>query len=176
MDIVFLGHSIVKPFKNPNGPDYDRYQPKLDHRAVGLLHAWCDVVGFACFEEGGASADKGERARGWSTGRRLIRLEHNAAWDAKARLGMPAEVSLLLESPWKPFAAAVAASRDLTSADVAALIETELARLGDEFTKPDGDPSTSAAVRGAVAAAADNVTTLSKYLTGLKQSQPKEKI
>lgn len=175
VDIVFLSHSLVKTFKNPLGEDFDRYQPKLDHRATGLIHGWCDVVGFVCFEEGGAKATAKDRARGWSTGRRLIRLEHNAAWDAKSRIGMPPEIDLGFEHPWAPFAAAVEQSRSMGPADVVALIEAELARLGDEFVKADGSPSTAAAVRRALEGV-DSVSTLGKFLNGLKQAQPKQEV
>lgn len=172
MDVIVIDHSVVTPFKNPLGDDYDRYQPKIDRRAAASLISWADVVGYICFEEGGAKATTRDRARGWSTGQRLIRLERTAAWDAKRRIGMPETIELLLESPWKPFADAIEASRSVTIESVTALIEAELARLGAEFVKEDGGASSAAAVRRAVAAT-DSTTTLGKYLTGLKASQPK---
>jgi hypothetical protein len=83
MHIIFVGHSLVKTFKNPLGDDYDRYRPKLDDRALGLLREWCEVVGFVTFEDIAKKAKGANRARGVSSGLRVIQLEHNAAWDAK---------------------------------------------------------------------------------------------
>lgn len=174
MDIVLLGHSLVKTFKNPITEDYDRFRPKLDDRALGLLREWCDVIGFVSFEDfGGKITGLGERPRGWSSGRRVIHLSHHAAWDAKTRLPMPDEIDLQFERPWAPFAAAVAASRDLGPDDIRKLIDAELERLGAVFTKPDGGETNADAVRTAAGAATDT-TTLTRYLNTLKQSQPKE--
>lgn len=172
VDVIILDHCVVNTFKNPLGDDYDRYQPKIDKKAAVALIGWADVVGFCCFEEGGAKATARDRARGWSTGQHLIRLERSAAWDAKRRLGMPETVEMTLESPWKPFADAVDASRNLTAVDVIKAIDVELVRLGAEFVKSDGGIATADGVRKAVAAT-DSITTLSKYLNDLKASQPK---
>jgi hypothetical protein len=178
VDIVFLAHAIVKPYKNPLGEDYDRFRPKLDERAVGFLREWFDVLGFVSYEDGGSKlvGDNSDsaRARGWTTGRRLIRFGHSAAWDAKTRLPMPDEVELTVEHPWAPFAAAVEATRSLTADDLRGMVTAELERLGATFAKPNGDEGTADAVSKAVADAGDNVSTLSKYLNTLKQSQPKE--
>jgi hypothetical protein len=50
MNIVFIAHSYVKPFKNPEGEDYDRYELKLNIKAGGLVKEWVDDVLFAHYE------------------------------------------------------------------------------------------------------------------------------
>jgi hypothetical protein len=178
IDIVFLAHSIVKTYKNPTGEDYDRFIPKLNDKATAFLREWFDVVGFVSFEDGAAKlvgdAGDGARARGWTTGRRLIRFGHSAAWDAKTRLPMPDEVELTVEHPWAPFAAAVEATRSLTPDDLRRMLAAELERLGATFTKPNGEEGSADAVAKAITDAGDNVSVLAKYHNLLAQSQPKE--
>lgn len=174
MHIIFVGHSLVKTFKNPTGEDYDRYRPKLDDRALGLLREWCEVVGFVTFDDIGKKAKGATRARGVSSGLRVIQLEHNAAWDAKSRLPLPPMIELTLERPWAPFEAALDA---LFNADPKALresIDVELARLGDVFVLADGSERQSAVIRTRVADAGDDTSTLTKYLNALRTSQVKE--
>jgi hypothetical protein len=174
MHIIFIGHSLVKSFKNPIGADYDRYRPKLDDRALGLLREWCDVVGFLTYDDNGKKEKGASRARGVSSGLRVIHLEHNAAWDAKSRLPLPAMLELPFERPWQPFADALDALFDADPDAIRASIEIELKRLGVSFTRADGSESTTERVRVAVIAAGNDASTLSKYLTALKQAQTKE--
>ena len=98
MQVVMLGHSIVKTFKNPEGEDYDRYQLRVHDKTGGLIKEWCDIVGFVRFDGGAAKlkgdASQAKRARGWATGKRVVHLARDAAWDAKSRLSMPAEIEL----------------------------------------------------------------------------------
>jgi hypothetical protein len=173
MHVIFVGHVMVKTFKNPTGDDYDRYRPKLDDRALGLLREWCEVIGFVTFDDVAKRAVGTTRARGVSTGYRVIHLEHNAAWDAKSRLPLPAQIDLALERPWAPFEQALDALY-VTPDSVRAKIDAELARLGDAFVRAEGTESTAEAVRAAVAQAGDDVATLSKYLIVLSQATAKE--
>lgn len=174
MHVIFVGHSLVKTFKNPAGEDYDRYRPKLDDKALGLLREWCEVVGFVTFDDLAKKASFTSRARGVSSGRRVIHLEHNAAWDAKSRLPLPAIVDLTLERPWAPFESAIEALQMADPATLRAAIDAELVRLGDDFLRSDGTESKAESVRSAVAAAGNDTSTLTKYLTALKQAQIKD--
>jgi len=188
MHIVLAGHVLVKTFKNPEGEDYDRYRPKLDDRALGLLREWCEVIGLVTFEDVAKKMTKlASRARGVSTGARIIRLEHNAAWDGKCRLPMPSQIDLELEHPWAPFRLALQSLATGTPDGLRAAIATELHRLGDVFgtgleesggqvwfVRSDGKEASALTVRTAVAQAGDDVATLSKYLVVLSQSLTKE--
>jgi len=188
MHIVLAGHVLVKTFKNPEGEDYDRYRPKLDDRALGLLREWCEVIGLVTFEDVAKKMTKlASRARGVSTGARIIRLEHNAAWDGKCRLPMPSQIDLELEHPWAPFRLALQSLATDTPDGLRAAIATELHRLGDVlgtgleesggqvwFVRSDGKEASALTVRTAVTQAGDDVATLSKYLVVLSQSLTKE--
>lgn len=174
MHIIFVGHSLVKTFKNPTGEDYDRYRPKLDDRALGLLREWCEVVGFVTFDDIAKKNKGATRARGVSSGLRVIQLEHNAAWDAKSRLPLPPMIELTLERPWAPFEAAIEALYNADPANLRASIESELARLGDAFLRADGTEAKAETVRARVVEAKDDTSTLTKYLNALRSAQPKE--
>lgn len=174
MHIIFVGHSLVKTFKNPTGEDYDRYRPKLDDRALGLLREWCEVVGFVTFDDIAKKGKGAKRARGVSSGLRVIQLEHHAAWDAKSRLPLPPMIELTLERPWSPFEAALDALYNADPNVLRAGIEAEIARVGEEFIKSDGSVGNVAALRAAVTSAGNDISTLTKYFNALKQAQPKE--
>ena len=163
MDVVLVAHSLVKAFKNPVGPDFDRYQPALHDKASGFLKGWVDVVGFVRHDVDAAKipgTGKNARAKGFSTGRRMLMLEPTAAYDAKARIGMPAEVEIDIVSPWAPLAAAVEGSFEDQAPKLRAAIDEEVARIGDA--------DTTAKVAAAVAKAGDDPTVLSRFLVSLK--------
>jgi len=175
VQIVAIGHSVVATFKNPEGEDFDRYQLHAHRDFAGQLKEWCDVVGFIRFEGGAAKLNgdtsKSARARGWATSRRLVQLAREAAWDAKCRLSLPAEIELDAAHPWAPFAAATHGAQDATSADLKAAIAAEFERItsGDldaPFTTAAGKV-TSRAELGAIAATADTAT-LTRILAGLR--------
>lgn len=175
MQVVMLGHSIVKTFKNPEGEDYDRYQLRVHDKTGGLIKEWCDVVGFVRFD-GGAMKLKGDasqakRARGWATGKRIVQLARDAAWDAKSRLSMPAEIELGLEHPWEPFASAATGTRDSSADDVKAAIVAELNRIGVEAFTTAAGKSTTRTEMLALVERADN-TIRTRILAGLKATNP----
>lgn len=123
MNVIFTAHAQIRPFKNPEGEDYDRYSMKLNEKAAGLLKGWCESVLFAQFETY-AVTDENKRTRGVSDGSRLIRTARTAAYDAKNRDDLPASLPL----DWQAFAEAVAAkgpqSADKLRARIAALADT----------------------------------------------------
>ena len=171
ISVVMLGHAIVKTFKNPTGEDYDKFQLRLNDKAAGLLKERSDVVGFIRFD-GGSAKLKGDtaqtpRARGWVSGRRLIHLANDAAWDAKSRLALPAELELGEAHPWAPFAEAEHGARDATNDSLLAEVTAELDRIGsDEFTTSTGRTTSRALVLAMVANS--DASTISRVLTGLR--------
>lgn len=92
MEVILLAHATIKTFANPAGDDYGRYECKLHRGAAALVREWCDVNLFAVHEE--FVTEKKGRAKGVSTGRRVIHTERTAAWDAKNRYALPAELPL----------------------------------------------------------------------------------
>jgi hypothetical protein len=50
MTIMVLSHAKISTFKNPEGPDYDRFQPDVTPKTWSLTHKWADAVLFWNFE------------------------------------------------------------------------------------------------------------------------------
>lgn len=176
MAIVILAHSDEKTYKNPRGPDYDRFKAEMHELAWGKIAAWCDVVGFIDFESGG-SALKGDesqvkRARGWSTGRRMIQLAPDAAVpDAKCRLSLPAELELGEAHPWAPFANAKLKAEEATVESLTADILAEVDRITGgnreiEFITDAGTRTSFAAIQDLTTKS--DASVLSRVLAGLK--------
>lgn len=107
MHVIFLAHSWIKTFKNPEDEDYDRYEMKLNAKAGGLLREWCDTVLFARYETFTTKDDRTKRVRGVSNGARVMHTQRMAAWDAKNRHDLPETLPL----DWHAFEEAVRAHR-----------------------------------------------------------------
>jgi hypothetical protein len=119
MGIMLLCHTKVTTFKNPEGPDYDRYQPDMHPKTWALTHKWSDVVLFGNFETAvaggsiGEGVKQGRKGKGTGGSYRMLYTERCAAYDAKNRLGLPPEIEMG-GSPveaWANYKAAVAAAR-----------------------------------------------------------------
>lgn len=173
MNVIMLGHSTVATIKIPGSENYDRYVPLIHTKAVGVIGANADVVGFVTFDDVAKRITSGSAKKTIGvTGHRVIHLEHSACWDAKSRLPMPAQINLLEVSPWSPFAEAIHRLHTMNPGALRTQIVAELSRIGDPFTKSDGGVGNAAAVRAAVMKAGDEVATLFKYLTTLQQASP----
>lgn len=114
MTILWLCHTKVKPFKNPEGADYDRYQPDVHEKTWGLSHKWADCVLFGNFEVT-VQTEKADAKKGKGTGGsfRLMYTERRAAYDAKNRLGLTGEIEMgnSPQEAFAGFAAAIKAGR-----------------------------------------------------------------
>lgn len=85
MHVILLAHSWIKPFKNPEGDDFDRYEMKLHAKAAGLIKEWAETVLFTNYETFASKDAKTKRVKGVSTGARLMYTTRCAAFDAKNR-------------------------------------------------------------------------------------------
>ena len=83
MSVVLLGHTRVAPFKNPEGEDYDRFQPDLHKKTAAALTRWADAVLFANYY---TEVEDGKGKGGKS---RVLYTEYSPAFAAKNRLGLP---------------------------------------------------------------------------------------
>jgi hypothetical protein len=166
MGIVILAHAAIKNFKNPSGPDFDRWVPAVHAQAAGFLKGWSDIVGMLCHEET-TIEKKGAKAKGISTGIHVLKLAHSAAFDAKGRGNLPDEVEIPRESPWAPFAAAIDAGHEVDAAKLASQIKDETDRIGDA----DLTDRVNAAVKSAVAK--NDTPSLITYLNNLKTRSAK---
>lgn len=46
IEIVFVTHTKVKGFNDPENERYDRYVADLEEPNAAILHKWCDIIGF----------------------------------------------------------------------------------------------------------------------------------
>lgn len=94
--IILLAHCKIRPFKNPEGPDYDRYASNLHEKVWDMTKQWADLVGFGNFYTT-VESDKGTKQRkGKAVGgdTRVLYTVRSAAYDAKNRFGMDAMIQM----------------------------------------------------------------------------------
>ena len=115
MAILALCHTEKIPFKNPEGPDYERYEPAFIYRPTwGVTHKWADCILFMNFhttiETASKNASKG-KAKGGQV--RMIHTVRHAAYDAKNRFGLPEEIDAgeSGKEAWNNFATALTDAR-----------------------------------------------------------------
>ncbi len=132
MHVIILAHAWVKPFKNPLGDDFDRYEPKIHVKASALLKEWADCVLFAQHETGTVMKGEGAfaKARGLSSGARYIYTQRTAGYDAGNRYGLPPKLPL----NWQGFEDAVKAGTPEDPVKLLALINA-LAEQVDPETR-----------------------------------------
>jgi len=92
--VVMVAHATIKRTSPPDETDgYDRYELKLTKQTAPLLKEWADLLLFCNYRtklvEG---ADGRMKAQGGKT--RVMYAERAAAWDAKNRFGLPAEMPM----------------------------------------------------------------------------------
>lgn len=153
MHMVLIAHSWIKGFKNPTGDDYDRYEMKTHAKAGGLLREWCDAQLFATHETFTHESDG--RAKGISSGARVIHTERDAAWDAKNRYDLPVKLPL----DWEAFMDAVAAHRPDDPRRLLKQVDAMLAEVDNE--------ALTTRVRTAVAAANGDASELARIANKL---------
>src|SRR5690606_25485277 len=141
----------IKTFKNPTGDDFDRYELKLHKHPSGMFREWCDVVLFGAYEQ--FVDDSSGRAKGVSTGARVIHTQRTAAWDAKNRQNLPETMPL----DWTTFYEAVKAGQDPI------VLRNRIERLLES-----ADDGLSARVRAAVTKAEDDAERLARIADKLK--------
>ncbi len=111
MSVVLLAHTRVRQFKNPIGPDFDRYCADVHDKTWALTHRWADAVLFANYFV--VVDEEGMRAKGKGGQQRILYTEYDAAYDAKNRYGLPAEIQMGSSGAeaWKNLADAIRAAR-----------------------------------------------------------------
>lgn len=152
MGVILVGHMQIRPYKNPEGPDYDRFSLKLHDKAAGFIKGWCDTVLYARPME--LAHEKNKRVRGVSTGERVMHTSRTAVYDAKNRYDLPDTIPL----DWDTFARAVAAATPASPARLRSEIETLL---------PKASPETQEKVRIALGKVGDNAAQLARMLNKL---------
>jgi hypothetical protein len=98
LNVVLIAHSKVARTNPPDLDEgYDRYELKLTKQSAPLVKEWADCLLFANYKTRLVEGDDGRtRARGGKE--RVLHTERTAAWDAKNRFGLPAELPMTAEA------------------------------------------------------------------------------
>ena len=94
VNIILLSHAKVQNFKNPLGPDFDRYVPDCHAKTWSVTHKWADVVMFGQFVTVTQEDRKTKRVRGIGGTERVVYTQRTDAFDAKNRYGMAAQIPM----------------------------------------------------------------------------------
>ncbi len=89
MSVMLLGHAQVDDFKNPEGPDFDRWLPQCHEATWAVTHQWADMVLFANYI---VAVDKEGKGQGGV--KRFLYTQFHPAYDAKNRYGLPSQISM----------------------------------------------------------------------------------
>lgn len=98
INVVLVGHTTVKRTSPPDMDEgYDRYELKLTKQSGPLVKEWADAILFANYRTKLVAGEDGRtRARGGKE--RVLHTERTAAWDAKNRYGLAAELPMTIEA------------------------------------------------------------------------------
>ena len=138
LNVAFVAHSKVQRTSPPDMADgFDRYELKLTKQTAPLLKEWCDLLAFCNYK---TAISEGSDGRKKATGgkRRLMHLERAAAWDAKNRYGLDAELPMTIES-LAPIFAEPARRPGWRDRVAAATTLEELGRIGDDADQAVSD-------------------------------------
>ena len=92
MGIVVLCHTGIKNFANPNGADYNRFEPAMARYAWELMFGWADMVLFAYREVVTEKGRGDSKAKGHGGSTRVMLTDYDAVADAKNRHNLPSEI------------------------------------------------------------------------------------
>lgn len=116
--VVFVAHAMVKRTSPPDQTDgYDRFELKLTKQVSPLLREWCDLLLFCNYRTKVVEGNDG-RLKATGGKERVMYAEHTAAFDAKNRFQLPAEMPMDIEQLQKIFAVpATAPAASATAAE-----------------------------------------------------------
>jgi hypothetical protein len=98
INVVVIAHSVVKRVSPPDLEEaYDRYELKMRPKVAAKLLEWSDAVMFANFKTRVVEGGDG-KLRGRGGKERVLHTVRTAAWDAKNRYGLPAEIPMEIEA------------------------------------------------------------------------------
>lgn len=136
MHVVLVGHTTVKRTSPPDMDEgYDRFELKLTKQSAPLVKEWADCILFANYRTKLVEGQDGRtRAKGGKE--RVLHTERTAAWDAKNRCGLAAELPMTIAALAPLFSAAPRPSSPGWLERVAAAETVEaLGRIADEADK-----------------------------------------
>ena len=93
INVFLVAHSVVKPYNNPEGHDYDRHVPKMEKDIWDATHRWAQAV-FFMNEVVEVDKDGTRRKAKGGSERRNLYTERTGAFDAKNRMGLPPVIDM----------------------------------------------------------------------------------
>lgn len=93
VSVMLVSHARITTFKNPSGPDFDRYSSDVHDKTWGVTRKWADAVLFGMFFDV-TKKEKGERVKGVGDQQRVLYTERTATYDAKNRFGLPEVIDI----------------------------------------------------------------------------------
>lgn len=98
LNVLVLGHAKVQTFKNPDGPDFDRYECNVAKDVWGRTKAWAEAVYFGNFQpiiDQNRPDSNIAKAKGKAISQqRLLRCQYSAMADAKNQYGNQPEYTM----------------------------------------------------------------------------------
>lgn len=164
LTIVCLAHAQVKTFKNPEGPDYDRFSLKINDKAAALFREWCDAVLFMRFEDLVEKERRNDKKGKATGGARVLYTERTPAYDAKNRFGMEPSILMERDSMWASVAPSFARTEGASKPTQADLLRAELRALAA------GNDGLARRVERSIEAHGDNVAALENAVANLKNT------
>jgi hypothetical protein len=164
LTVVCLAHAQLKPFKNPEGPDYDRFSLKINEKAAALFREWCDAVLFLRFEDVVEKERRNDKKGKATGGQRVLYTERTPAFDAKNRFGMEPALVMERDTMWATIAPSFARSAEAPAPSQADLLRAELRALAA------GSEGLARKVERSIETHGDNVAALENALTNLKNA------
>lgn len=161
VNVIFIAHAGVRRVSPPDQTDgFDRYELKLAKQTAPLFKEWADLLLFCRFQMKLIEGQDGKRKA--IGGRdRVMCAERSAAFDAKNRFGLPAEMPLAFESIASVFAPSpfkgqpAPASIDSTLAAIAGSSLLALDRLAPKVAAREAAGEITADQRATIEAAID---------------------
>ena len=114
MAVILLAHSQVKMFNNPEGANYDRWEPVLAKETWAIIDRWVDMILFGNFETFAEKERKNDvKVKATGGTNRIIHTIRTAAYDAGNRYGLPEEIECgsSPKEAWANFIAALHPNR-----------------------------------------------------------------
>lgn len=95
---VFLSHAQVRPFTNPLGDDFKRFEADCHPKTWGVTGRWADAVLFGTYETVVSEDAQGRSThKGIGKSHRILYAERRDAFDAKNRYAMPEMIHMTNE-------------------------------------------------------------------------------
>lgn len=124
MDVVFIGHTRVKGHNDPHlNVQYDRYGIQAHDKFVEMLMSAANNVFYVRYDVDTSTDSKTKKTKATYDGKRVMFTEWRAAFEAKNRLNLPAEMPFIYDAFHDALMAGKPKSAEELKADIAALLD-----------------------------------------------------